>query len=92
MKLVLQFKIADEDEELNIANEGSEHEVMDEGSYVTYQNSAHEAMERESLYSYHNVHDLEEMESLFGDQTSADEVIEEEQFELRAEPEGTDDQ
>ena len=63
--------------------------MTDEGSYVTYQ---HETIERESYYSNRSsLHELE-MESMFGDQTSAEEVIEEEQFQLRADPEGTDDQ
>ena len=66
--------------------------MTDEGSHITYPNSA-EMIERE-LYYYYQSSTLElEMESLIGDQiANADEVIEVEQFELRVDPEGTDDQ
>ena len=73
---------------------------MDEGSYVTYQNSAHETIERESHYSYQSsLHGMIDMESIFevlveelqsDNQISTNEVIEEELFQLREEPEGAD--
>ena len=50
-------------------------------------------IERESHYSYQSSAHVLEMELLLGDQTAiADEVIEVEQFELRVDLEGTDDQ
>ena len=98
----MQLRVADEGdhEEVNIANEaeGSEYDAMDEGSYVT----SAEMIERESHYSYQSSVEMElllddqlEMELLLDNQTAtsnADEVIEVEQFELRADPEGADDQ
>ena len=73
---------------------------MDEGSYVTCQNSAHETIERESHYSYQSsLHGMIDMESIFevlveelqsDNQISTNEVIEEELFQLREEPEGAD--
>ena len=83
----LQFKKPNDDEEVNIACEGCERETTDE---ETYQNNSHETTERELLYSYQSdiMMEIEEVSTDLED--PAYEVLEEEQFQLREELEGTD--